>query len=191
MRIIIDVDNTICDTNQYFFYNCKVRFSRHDLIYDGESLSDYHITHWFVDNDLAEEIEALAMKEQIFNDVFYWESIPPKKDAIEVIERLNKKHTLLFATDAITIVNEAPLVGKKRWFKRFMPFVNMSQLVFIRNKSLLRADMIIEDQIDQVKDFKGEVILFNYSYNKDYKDCYRVTDWKMLEELLEKVVKCA
>ena len=71
MRIIIDIDNTICKTHEYFLQNCKVRFGRHDLFYDKEKLraSDYHLTEWFVNSNLATEVEARAMKEIIFNDI--------------------------------------------------------------------------------------------------------------------------
>ena len=189
MRIIIDMD--ICDTNEYFFYNCKVRFARHDMVYDREALKDYHITHWFTNNKIASEIEAWAMKEQIFGDPDYWESIPPKKDAIEVIERLNKKHELYFASDSITIKNEAAMLGKRRWFKRFMPYIDLSQIIFMKHKAFLKADMIIEDQIDQVKNFEGQIILFNYCYNKDYTACYRVNDWLQVENIFNILDKVA
>ena len=188
MRFIIDLDNTICRTNEYFFYNCKIRFGRHDLIYDKEALKDYHLTHWFTNNKLASEIEAMAMKEQIFNDQYYWESIPPMEGAIEILTELSKKHEVFIATDAITIKNEAVMTGKKRWLVRFLPSFNTSQLIFIQNKNLLKGDVIIEDIVEQVKFFTGKVILFDYCYNRFYVPDYRVTTWKEVDSIIKEII---
>jgi len=177
------MDNTICRTNEYFFNNCKIRFGRHDLVYDRENLVDYHITKWFVDNKISSEVEAIAMKEIIFSDPEYWASIPPYPNAIKVLEEINKKHQIFLASDALTVNNEACMIGKKRWLKRYTPFLNYSQLIYINNKSLLKADMIIEDVVHQVEKFEGIIILFDFCYNRDFKPTFRVHNWTEVENI--------
>jgi len=186
MRIYIDLDNTICKTHEYFLYNCKVRFGRHDLFYDKEKLraSDYHLTEWFVNSNLATEIEARAMKEIIFNDENYWATIPPMEDAVEVIERLSKKHEIFIASDAITVNNDVCMTGKKKWLKRFLPFIKSSQLIFIQNKSMLVGNLLIEDVVEQIINFKGRTMLFDYFYNRTCLPSWRVNTWKEAEEII-------
>jgi 5'(3')-deoxyribonucleotidase len=181
MRIICDLDNTICETNKYFLYNCKIRFARHDLSYDKDGLIDYHLTDWFVKNNLATEVEAKAMKEEIFNDENYWASIPLFLNAADVLEKINKEHELFLASDAITVYNDVCMTGKKKWLKRFLPFINTAQLIFIKNKSMLVGDYLIEDVVEQVMNFKGTKVLFDYHYNRNYKPDFRVFNWKQIE----------
>ena len=186
-RIIVDMDNTIARTNEYFFYNCKIRFGRHDLVYDKEALIDYHLTHWFTNNKLASEIEAQAMKEEIFNDENYWATIPLMPNAARALEKLNQEHEIFIASDAITVSNDACMTGKKKWINRYLPFITTKQLIFIRNKSMLQADVIIEDVTEQVKNFKGMTILFDYCYNRDFKPRFRVSNWNQVEAIFENI----
>lgn len=185
MRIIIDMDNTICRTNEYFFYNCKARFGKHnwEITKNDFRVNDYHITEWFTKNNMATEIEAKAMKEIIFDDPAYWASIPPMEDAIEIIGELSWANEILIASDALTVTNEACMIGKKRWMKRFMPNFKFSNMIFTSNKSLIKGDIIIEDVGEQVIGFDGIKILFNYPYNRDFAPDFRVESWKEIHTL--------
>ena len=186
MKIIIDLDNTICRTNEYFLYNCKIRFGKNDLEY-SEDLPSYHLTEWFVKNKFATKVEAIAMKEIIFNDENYWATIPLMDDARQIIFDLNLKHKIFIASDAITTNNDACMTGKKKWMKRFLPFIELSQLIFIQNKSMLKGDLLIEDVAEQVVGFNGWTMLFDYPYNKHYEPTYRVYNWKEAETIINKI----
>ena len=183
VKIICDVDNTIARTNEYFLANCRVRFARPDLTYDKEWAIAYHLTEWFVSNGLTTELEAQTMKEIIFNDENYWATIPLYPDAMNVLEKLNNEFELFLASDAITVANDACMTGKKKWLKRFLPFINSGQLIFIKNKSMLIGDYLIEDVAEQVMNFKGMTILLDYNYNRDYKPDFRVFNWKQIEKI--------
>ena len=183
MKIICDLDNTICRTNEYFLYNCKIRFGKNSLEYT-EDLPSYHLTEWFVKNKFATKAEAIAMKEIIFNDENYWATIPPMDDAIEKIFNLNLKHKIFIASDAITTNNNACMTGKKMWMKRFLPFIELSQLIFIQNKSMLVGNLLIEDVVEQIINFKGRTMLFDYFYNRTCLPSWRVNTWKEAEEII-------
>ena len=174
MKIYIDVDNVITKTNEYFFENCKVRFARKNMVYSETRPNAYHLTEWFVRNGYATELEAIAMKEILFNDVNYWESIPLLYGARQTIEDLNKEAEIVLATDLITIRSDAPMIGRKRWFQRNFPFLNLNQLYYISRKSDLIGDYLIEDVSEQIEGFAGKRILFDYPYNRDFEDCIRL-----------------
>jgi 5'(3')-deoxyribonucleotidase len=109
------------------------------------------------------------------------------EDAIKIIFNLNLKHKIFIASDAITTNNNACMTGKKMWMKRFLPFIELSQLIFIQNKSMLKGDLLIEDVAEQVKDFMGRAMLFDYPYNKDYEPTYRVNNWKEVEAIINRI----
>jgi 5'(3')-deoxyribonucleotidase len=174
VKIYIDIDNVIARTNEYFFENCRVRFARRDMVYSECRPNAYHLTEWFLRNNYATELEAIAMKEILFNDVNYWESIPLMYGARQTIRDLNEEADVVLATDLITIRSDAPMIGRKRWFQRNFPFLSLSQLYYINKKSDLIGDYLIEDVAEQLEGFVGERIIFDYPYNRDFEDCTRL-----------------
>jgi 5'(3')-deoxyribonucleotidase len=49
--------------------------------------------------------------------------------------------------------------------------------VFCGNKSLIHADYLIDDSINNIKKFKGKGLLFTNPYNKDDTEFTRVNNW--------------
>jgi 5'(3')-deoxyribonucleotidase len=182
--IIFDMDNTICRTNEYFLANLNTRFGK-SFEYREELLSSFHLTEYIYINYGVPMLEARAMKEQIFADVDYWASIPPMDGAIETIMELSHYNEILIASDALTVSNEECMIGKKKWMKRWLPTFGFSTLVFIHNKGNLKGDFLIEDAGEQIEDFKGKTILFDYPYNRFHKPDYRVSNWLELEKVFE------
>jgi 5'(3')-deoxyribonucleotidase len=174
VKIFIDIDNVTARTNEYFFENCRTRFGRRGMIYDPSNSSAYHLTEWFVKNSYATELEAIAMKEIIFNDVNYWETIPLMYGAKQTIRELNDEAEVVLASDMLTIRSEAPMIGRRRWFQRNFPFLSLNQLYYTSNKNDLAGDYLIEDVAEQAEEFGGKRIIFDYPYNRDFEDCIRV-----------------
>jgi len=190
MRIICDMDNTICRTNEYFYDNCRARFGKPYLMYDKETVNNFHIHEWLMSQrgEIA-ELEAKAMKEIIFNDESYWATIPPYNNAVDVLTYLSDKFEIFIASDALTVNNDACMTGKKKWLKRFLPHFYFSNMIFIRDKSMLKGDIIIEDVPKQVENFEGISILMDYPYNRDFTPSYRVNNWQEILKLFEKELR--
>lgn len=114
-------------------------------------------------------------------------------DCYEVLEKLNNKYKLFIAT--AYIVRERPydcghiLYQKHEYLKRKLPFIKPSQYVFINDKSILNADIRIDDNINNLT--SGKKLLFTAYHNKDMSDeelmekgIIRVNGWKEVEEEL-------
>lgn len=188
MKIYIDIDNVVGRTNEYFFENCRVRFARRDMVYSESRPNAYHLTEWFLRNNYATDLEATAMKEIIFSDVLYWESIPLMHGAWQTIRDLDEEAEVVLATDLITIRSDAPMIGRKRWFQRNFPFLSLNQLYYISRKSDLTGDYLIEDVFEQVEGFAGERIIFDYPYNRGFEDCIRIYPpeyWPQVREIFK------
>jgi len=68
------------------------------------------------------------------------------------------------------------------------PFISWKQLVFCGNKSLIRADIMIDDHPKNLDNFTGETLIFTQPHNVFMKDVKhkRVSSWQEIESLLIK-----
>ena len=68
------------------------------------------------------------------------------------------------------------------WQKHF-PFIPASHIVYCGDKSILRADYLIDDNPRQLRRFTGEGILYSSPHNVGVKGYKRVNDWLEVEDL--------
>ena len=55
--------------------------------------------------------------------------------------------------------------AKYNWLGRHFPFIPPSHIVFCGDKSILRADFLIDDNPRQLRRFQGQGILFEAPHN--------------------------
>ena len=72
---------------------------------------------------------------------------------------------------------------KCKWISKYFPMINIDDVIRIKDKSLLRVDVIIEDCLKQLTSSIGERICLDYPYNrsisKDYNyDICRASNWR-------------
>jgi 5'(3')-deoxyribonucleotidase len=98
-----------------------------------------------------------------------------------VLEHLQKHYEIFIATAAMEVPTS--FSSKYRWLARHFPFIPAAHIVFCGDKSILRADYLIDDNPRQLRRFHGEGILYSSPHNALVTEFRRVNNWLEVEEL--------
>jgi 5'(3')-deoxyribonucleotidase len=97
-------------------------------------------------------------------------------DAQPVLEDLAGRFEIFIATQAMVVPNS--LGPKYRWLQRHFSFIPPTHYVFCGNKSILRADYLIDDQPRNLQQFEGTGLLFTAPHNLHIAGFERVNNWR-------------
>ena len=109
----------------------------------------------------------------------FFGGLPVMPDAQRVMERLSRDHDVYVASAAM----EVPMsfAAKFRWMREHFPFIKPSHMVFCGEKSIVRADYLIDDNPRQLRAFLGEGLLFSAPHNRYETGWRRLNDWVDVE----------
>jgi 5'(3')-deoxyribonucleotidase len=136
--------------------------------------------------------EIIGFKEgEAFPELYRWvetpgffRTIPVMADSQRVMKLLNKTYEIL----VISMATEFPvsLTDKQLWLNDHFPFLSWKQSVFCGDKSLIPADLMIDDHFKNLDHFKGETIIFVQPHNVNSTDHQHktVASWREIEKLL-------
>jgi 5'(3')-deoxyribonucleotidase len=120
--------------------------------------------------DRQAQLRAFLDAEDFFEDLAL---IP---DAQAVLQELTGRFEVFIATQAMTVPNS--LGPKYRWLQRHFPFIPPTHYVFCGNKSILRADYLIDDLPRNLERFEGQGILYTAPHNLAATGFVRVDNWQ-------------
>jgi 5'(3')-deoxyribonucleotidase len=170
-RIAIDMDEVMADA-------VAEHLARYNLGY-GESITKADLEgKWLWDVVSADRHAALEgyLRSDDFFDVL--EVMP---EAQRVIEALQRKYEIFIASAAMEVPTS--FTSKYRWLGRHFPFIPASHIVFCGDKSIVRADYLIDDNPRQLRRFMGEGILYSSPHNVRVTGFRRVKDWLDVERM--------
>jgi len=168
-RILVDMDGVLADVYPRFFE-----------LYEQETGNKKTMG------------EIIGLKEgEAFPELYRWvktpgffRSIPVMADSQRVLKLLNKTYEIL----VISMATEFPvsLTDKQMWINDHFPFISWRQVIFCGNKSLIPADLMIDDHFKNLDHFKGETIIFSqpHNINNTYNQHKTVSSWREIEKLL-------
>ena len=110
----------------------------------------------------------------------FFEVLDVIPDSQTVLEDLSKRFEIFIATQAMAVPNS--LGPKYRWLQRHFPFIPPSHYVFCGNKSILRADFLIDDQPRNLVRFEGQGLLYTAPHNLAATGFVRVNNWREVAE---------
>lgn len=164
-KILIDLDYTITDggylkmLNEYmkenYSYNdMKGLYYADDLIKDKNKQKDYINYMYNIDN--------------VYNYAHL------KEDAYEVLELLNKVYDIYICSAYIdpreTYESGIVCYNKHRWLVDHLPFISPTKFIFMSDKSLVKADIRIDDKLSNLSGEADLKIFIPTEYNKDILD---------------------
>lgn len=169
-RICVDMDEVMADTlaehlrryNQEFDEEVKVD----DLV--GKGL--WEITPL----DRQQHLRAFLDAEDFFED------LPLMPDSQRVLKDLSARFEIYIATQAMAVPNS--LGPKYRWLQRHFSFIPPTHYVFCGNKSILRADYLIDDLPRNLQRFEGQGLLYSAPHNLTATGFARVDNWEQVAE---------
>jgi 5'-nucleotidase len=168
-RIAVDMDGVLADVYAQF-----LRMHEEDT---GQKLSRDEI------KGLLEE-EAFPLHDQHVNRPGFFRTAPVIPDAPKVLELLNKKYEVFIVSAAMEYPNS--LKEKHDWLNVFFPFITWHQMVLCGSKSIVCADIMIDDHFKNLDNFQGKTLLFSQPHNvsKPAKSHLRVDNWRNIADLL-------
>ncbi len=116
------------------------------------------------------KIYDLLIEDRIFLDARI------KDNAFEILEKINKIHNLYI----VTAYNYNTCKAKVLWIKQNLSFFDLDKIVFMNNKKLFKANVLIDDN-PEFLDFDGETLLFTEPWNEKIEYNFRVDDWLDIE----------
>lgn len=168
-RIAIDMDGVLADVTEQFFRYDELEFGKRKSLEDVLG---------------KKELEAFpnSMK-YIFSNGFF-RNAPPIKDSKEILAELNK-HYEVFIVSAATEFPQS-LTEKQEWLQEHFPFIKWQQIVFCGLKTIIAADIMIDDHFKNLDHFNGITFLFSQPHNlhQDQGRHKRVQSWNEIAALL-------
>jgi 5'(3')-deoxyribonucleotidase len=168
-RILVDMDGVIADVYTRFLdlyeQETGIRKNMDDLIGIKEGESFPEVLKW-VDSP------------------GFFRSLPVIPDSQRVLKLLNEVYEILIVSMATEF--PASLTDKQLWINEYFPFLSWRQVVFCGNKSLIPADIMIDDHFKNLDNFQGETIMFiqPHNINSTGHKHKMVSSWLEIEKML-------
>jgi 5'(3')-deoxyribonucleotidase len=102
-------------------------------------------------------------------------------DAQRVLAEMQRHYEIFIASAAMEVPNS--FNAKYTWLERHFPFIPHTHIVFCGNKSILRAEYLIDDNPRQLEFFSGTGILYDAPHNEAITGYTRVHNWLEIEAL--------
>jgi 5'-nucleotidase len=169
MIVCVDVDGVCADL-------LPAWLQKYNSDYD-DNLTPEDITEWnlhpFVKPECGEKIYKYLHDSDLYLSV---QTIPGALRGVQMLRELN--HRVIFLT---ACVGAEMAAAKIDWmfdhgFLHTPRYFGMSDLIIAKEKRLIRADVLVDDYPENLREFWGEKILFDAPYNKDAK-YNRANDW--------------
>lgn len=117
-------------------------------------------------------------------DYELFRNLPVKEDSQRVVRSLMDVYDIFIVSSATN--HHDSLKAKMEWLEEHFPFIPASNIVLCGNKSIIKADFMIDDGIHNLEVFGGHGILFDAPHNRDEDRYTRAMNWNDIERLLFK-----
>ncbi len=122
-----------------------------------------------------------AALEQYLRSEDFFAVLGVMPESQRVMRALQERYEVYIATAAMEVPNS--FTAKFRWLGEHFPFIAPQQIVFCGDKSVIRADYLIDDNPRQLRRFEGEGILYTSHHNLHVTEFRRVGGWLEVERM--------
>lgn len=166
-RIAIDMDQVMADVVAKYLDLFEQKMGRRPLEeeYQGKKVYDLKGGEW--------------LRSCLFEKGFFAD-LPVMEGSQKIIKTLMVDYEVFIVTAATEFRNS--LADKVDWLAEYFPFIHWKNIVLCGDKSVIRADYMIDDHVFNLKTFQGKGLLFTASHNIYETDYTRVNNW---EEVLK------
>lgn len=168
-RIAIDMDEVL----SHFSRKCVELFNEEFYTtYTSDDLQGKKL------NELDARFEH-KLHEYLRHESFFLD-LEVVRDSQEVIRNLCCEYEIFIVTAAMEFPSS--LAPKYKWLKKHFPFLDEKNFVFCGDKSIIRADFLIDDTVSNFDNFHGKGLLFTAPHNLNITDKIRMNSWKDIED---------
>jgi 5'-nucleotidase len=148
-RLAVDMDGVLADVYEQFF--------RYDEIDFGHRSPREEVIG-------VEERKAFPyINEYVYKKGFF-RTAPVVQDSVEIVAQLNETYEVFIVSAAMEFPQSLP--EKLEWLSENFSFLTWQQFVFCGSKTIIDADIMIDDHFKNLDDFKGTTILFTQPHNQ-------------------------
>lgn len=176
-RICVDMDEVMADTLSEHLRRYNQQFEEDVTIDDLAGKGLWEVTPL----DRQQQLRAFLDAEDFFED------LPLIAGAQDVLRELSTRFEIFIATQAMTVPNS--LGPKYRWLQRHFTFIPPTHYVFCGNKSILRADYLIDDLPRNLQRFEGQGLLYTAPHNLAATGFTRVNDWHEVAQYFSNIAE--
>ena len=169
-RICVDMDEVMADTLAEHIRRYNQTFDEAVTPQDLAGKGLFEITPV----DRRQQLRAFLDAEDFFEDL----ALMP--GAQDVLQQLSSRFDIFIATQAMAVPNS--LGSKYRWLQRHFPFIPPTQYIFCGDKSILRADYLIDDLPKNLLRFEGQGLLYTAPHNLTATGFLRVDNWQQVAD---------
>jgi 5'-nucleotidase len=132
------------------------------------------------------ELESFPFVKRYLYTTGFFRNVPVIKDSQEILALLNEQYEIFIVSSATEFPQS--LSEKQAWLTEYFPFISWRQMVFCGSKTIVNADIMIDDHLKNLDHFTGTTILFTQPHNQDHitNQHQRVGSWLEIAELLLK-----
>jgi 5'(3')-deoxyribonucleotidase len=146
----------------------------------GYSVKTEEVSGAFLSKSLPEKyldiVTGYPYKEGFFRDLEVMEY------SQEVLFRLYEAYDVYIVSSTLQHHN-APK-DKLAWLNEHFPFIHYNKIVFCGDKSIIRADYLIDDHPKHLNNFQGKPILFSAFHNIHENRFQRANNWLEVEQII-------
>lgn len=169
MIIAIDFDSTLFPTLEKVL---EIYNKRHSA---NITLSQ-HTSYNFHDNfppDVADEILSIFVEKDAYDN------LRPYQGTVRTVRYLVEQGHEVYIATASDVHN---MKWKEELLQKYFPFIPKNNLIRIYNKAMLNVDVLIENNLDTLKNSLAERVCFSQPWNVDdgadyVYGIYRVNQW--------------
>ncbi len=129
--------------------------------------------------DVVHSDHRSSIRRYLFAEDFF-EDLVVMPDSQEVVRAMQKHYEIFVVTAAMEFPDS--LGPKYRWLQRHFPFIHWRNYVFCGDKSIIRADYMIDDHAKNLETFDGEAIIYSSPHNAYETRFPRVSNWQEVAE---------
>jgi len=168
-RIAVDMDGVLADTTEQFF-----QFDERDF---GRRRTLEEITG-------KPESVGFPNAQKYVRTKDFFRTAPVMKESQSVLSDLNKRYEIFIVSAAVEFPQS--LLEKYEWLNEYFSFITWQQIVFCGSKTIVEADIMIDDHFKNLDPFKGQTILFSQPHNllQHSRKHKRVDSWGEIADIL-------
>jgi 5'(3')-deoxyribonucleotidase len=123
------------------------------------------------------------LRQKLFEPGFFAD-LPVMPGSQEQLKWLQQHYDIYIVTAAAEFRNS--LAEKHAWLEAHFPFIHWKQMVFCGDKSIIKADYMIDDHPHNLETFQGKGLLFTAYHNVDEGRFERVNNWREVRAFFER-----
>ena len=162
MIIALDVDGVLADLGTEWL-------RRYNLDY-GDTLTNNDITEWGIHKFVKCGVKIY----EYIEDPTLYDSVLPIENSLVAVSQMKQYARVVFVTSSTV----GAFGAKYGWLRCHGFLDNDRDYIECRDKSLVKANLLIDDYLENIKAFRGASYLFSQPWNKSTDYVRRIINWE-------------